>query len=257
MAELSTAIEGGKKPEDAARAMLVENYRVVFNGNGYSEEWRAEADKRGLWNLKTAPDAIAQVDSKKNVALFSRHKVFSERGLQARKSIMYGDYIETILLETTTMLEMLYSNVIPACLEDVQRTKGMTMSGAVKEYAQEKIEVVEKIADRARALKKAYDSFPEEAEQAEQALYCRDNLKQKMTEAREVVDVSEKLITHALWPFPKYDEILYIHHPESDFDVPELESQNGGTNGNGNAKSPPKDASTELYEKLRAHLRRA
>lgn len=90
---------------------------------GYSEEWRTEADKRGLWHLKTAPDAIPHLVSKKNLELFSKHGVLTESSLRAREDIMYHDYMETILLETTTLLEMMYTGVIPALIGDINQGK--------------------------------------------------------------------------------------------------------------------------------------
>jgi len=86
---------------------------------GYSEEWRQEADKRGLWHLRTAPDAIAKLITPKNLELFSKYGILTEASLRAREDIMYSDYIETILLETTTLLEMMYTGIVPAMMGDI------------------------------------------------------------------------------------------------------------------------------------------
>jgi len=217
LSELSDAIEKGKSHRDAVADMLKAHFRCIFNGNGYSEEWHQEAERRGLYHLKTTPDAIPRLTVAKNVNMLKRYGVFNEETVQARESMMYHDYIEAVLIEVNTLLEMMYSHIIPACLQDqseMNRVAKPTQS--VQEFITSKIQLTDQIVQRTDALKKAKEDFPENGSLSEQALYCRDVLKLGMSSIREVTDRAERIVAEKHWPFPKYDEILYTHHPEAD-----------------------------------------
>lgn len=82
-----------------------------------------------------------------------------------------------------------------------------------------KVKLLDAILERTDELKKLHEAFPEDADSREQSLYCRDKLKAQMLVVREVTDAAEKVVAHSAWPFPKYDDILYIHHPESDMEA--------------------------------------
>jgi len=188
--------------------------------------------------------------SKKNIDLFTKHGVLTESSLRAREDIMYKDYIETIMLETTTLLEMIYSWVAPGIISDVTAGKavsrncaalsmskqvswvkcfwcsfsfclqlGTHSSKSVNAYVNGKVKLLDQVLERTDELKKLHEDFPEHASPAEQAKYCRDKLKTQMLSVRDATDTAEKVIGHAAWPFPKYDELLYIHHPESDIEA--------------------------------------
>jgi len=93
----------------------------------------------------------------------------------------------------------------------------MTQSSAlVQGYMNKKVQLLDQIIERTDELKRLHELFPHDGSPSEQAVYCRDKLKEQMLAVREVTDQAEKVVTHTVWPFPKYDDILYIHHPESD-----------------------------------------
>lgn len=115
---------------------------LVFNGNGYSEDWIKEAAKRGLPNLKNTPEALAAFGSDKNVKLFSSMNVLSEREFLARKSIMYSAYITQVKMEMSCLLDMIRTGVIPAILRDLETSENRSSLGqAFKEYANTKSEL--------------------------------------------------------------------------------------------------------------------
>merc|ERR1719188_1709856 len=119
-AALSEKIEGGMKPRDAIAAMYKENMHVIFNGNGYSDEWPVEAASRGLPNLKDTPSALAHFNSSKNKALFTKMGVFTEAEVDARAELFIEEYNGIILQEAEVALSMVNTKVLPACATDLK-----------------------------------------------------------------------------------------------------------------------------------------
>jgi len=129
LSKLSSMIEGGKTPRDAVALMLSDNFDAVFNGDGYSEEWQVEAARRGLPNYKVGVEAVDHLTDAKNVELFEKMKVMSERELVARKSVLFKAYANILTIEAQTMVKMMDTGVIPSCAKDLKSYQGTDLGG--------------------------------------------------------------------------------------------------------------------------------
>jgi glutamine synthetase len=219
--ELEKGTAGGKKLEDAITALLpvilTDSKKVIFNGDGYTEEWHAEAAKRGLPNLKTTVDAIPMIIRKDSIDLFAKYKVFSEKELQSRYVIFSESYVKTITIEANMMVMMAKTMILPAALR-YQGEVATTVS-ATKAVGVDCASTVEALKDLSTtvtgfyaaiaALEKANDHHAEGDAYAH-AKYCRDVVVPKMADLRTLGDKLETLVADDLWPIPTYREMLFI-----------------------------------------------
>jgi len=201
---------------DAVATVFKENKRIIFNGNGYSEEWHAEAEKRGIPNIRQSVDAYGVISADKSKVLLSRTGVFNENEINARVQIAYENHAETIKIEANVMLDMLNQGVLPACASDLQKYSGeaAALGGAQRQ------EIYKALADKASALDDAILKCPssDEVGAFQVAKYCQDVLRTKMTEAREYADAAERLISKELYPFPTYHEMFFKPQQRTDRD---------------------------------------
>jgi glutamine synthetase len=204
MEVLADAIEGGKSPRDAVADMLQEHWQIIFNGDGYSEEWPIEAASRGLPNLKNTVDAVETLTCSKNQQLFESQKIFTPTELHARQEIQFEKYTNDLTIEANCMIDMLETGVLPACAKDLQTYHNTNLG--VKRAA-----VYGELEAATDALTELYNNLPDENANG-QARYCVDVLKPQMEVVRELSDTAERLVAADLWPFPKYSEILFHHH---------------------------------------------
>ncbi len=216
-------IEKADNKELAIKALIkkvfTEHKRVVFNGDGYSDEWPVEAEKRGLYNLKSLPEALAHFDDQKNIDLFVKNNVHDEIEIKARKEITLEEYGKTINIEALTMLEMAKQDILPAvtsyvkeltdtalakkALSDkiptsVEEELITTLSNDLVSFA-EKIETLEEVVVKANAIETAQ----------EKANYYHDVVFAAMNELRAVSDEMETITSSDYWPYPTYDELLF------------------------------------------------
>eukprot|EP00052_Salpingoeca_macrocollata_P000746 m.22081 g.22081 ORF g.22081 m.22081 type:complete len:717 (+) comp10830_c0_seq1:86-2236(+) len=203
MGVLAAAIEGGKSPRDAAADMLKAHLDVVFNGDGYSAEWEAEAKKRGLCNYKTGISALHTLASDKNKKLFADTGVFTAQELEARKEILLQEHINTLSVEARVMRNMLFQNLLPALGTDAAaRSNSPRLSKALSA-----LEAAADALDQAlsRTEQGSYSSVDDEAD-------AYQKLTRPMHDARVAADSAEAVMDHNLYPFPKYLEMLFAHH---------------------------------------------
>lgn len=216
-------VEKADNKELAIKALIkkvfTEHKRVVFNGDGYSDEWPVEAEKRGLFNLKSLPEALAHFDDQKNIDLFVKNNVHDEIEIKARKEITLEEYGKTINIEALTMLEMAKQDILPAvtsyvkeltdtalakkALSDkiptsVEEELITTLSNDLVSFA-EKIETLEEVVVKANAIETAQ----------EKANYYHDVVFAAMNELRAVSDEMETITSSDYWPYPTYDELLF------------------------------------------------
>lgn len=206
MGILSDMIEGGMSVRDAVAKMLDDNERVIFNGNGYSDEWPIEAEKRGLPNLRNGCEAIKVFNSEKNKKLFVGQNVFTEKEVDARQEIMAESVAQDIAIEVDCMLMMLNTGVLPACAKDLQAFEG-TGLGAERKALYSAVE------NATRSLREAYENIPE-GDALASVEYAQYTLRPAMQLAREQADAAELLVQDGLWPYPKYKDILFDHHSQ-------------------------------------------
>jgi len=196
------------------KVIFKEHHRAIFNGNGYSQEWRDEAKKRGLWNLPTLPEAVQQLTSEKNVAVFSRMGVLSEREVHSLQHVLYENFSKHMAIEADCLYSMVNSNVIPTALAykkqllDTIDTKEPEQEHFLKEY---NAMITTLMSTNAKLLKvrKEANSFGED-KLFEEATFYRNNVFTAMTAVRSASDAIEEYVDDKLWPFPKYSEMLLL-----------------------------------------------
>lgn len=209
---------------DTALDVLLQNTvkeckNIVFNGNNYSDEWVEEAARRGLPNLKTTPEALAEFTSAKNVALFERHNIFTPAEMDSRYEIHLEEYIKTINIEALTMLNLAKRDISPAV---ITYTKEVVDTLIAKKACGDAIDVsaeatlVERLSKLSGDLIKAIDALETtltdikdcDSAQAE-ANYSCEKIIPAMETLRVVADSLEEITAQKYWPFPTYEDILF------------------------------------------------
>ncbi|GMW03325.1 MAG: glutamine synthetase [Candidatus Hydrogenedentota bacterium] len=213
-ADTSAPEKLGKAVEDLVKAIYGECEAVVFNGDGYSEAWHKEAEKRGLPNLKTTPDALPVIKSPEVIALFEKYKVLSKRETESRYEVYAEQYVKTIKVEANLMLEMAKTIIFPAAIryqsELATSLANLKAVGIVTD-ADTLTYITKLIADLQGAIKSLGDvkkGMPGEAHDA--CDYCRDAVIPAMVTLRAIVDELEGIVADDLWPLPTYQEILFM-----------------------------------------------
>jgi glutamine synthetase len=208
-AKLERATGEGKDTNEAVVDIVRETYaankQVCFDGDNYDEAWHAEAEKRGLANLRTTPDALPWLVEKQTIATFERYKVLSERELESRFEVMVEQYITRVNIEAETAASIARTMLLPAAIRHLADLKAGGHDGLVAETQ----ELVGQFYDAILALEKANEDHPAE-EGLELAKYMRDTVVTAMASTREVADRLERIVADDLWPLPKYSEMLFI-----------------------------------------------
>ena len=201
------------------KRVITKHKRIIFNGNGYDDLWLAEAEKRGLLNLKTTPDALPYLVKEKNVALFTKHRVFTERELKSRYEILMESYCKLINIEGRTMVDMAMKDILPAVSEYSQTLCNTLLSKkAVCEtldcaYEQEMIEKISTLSSgaykHAKALEKALNNAAKISDITELGFYYKDKVLTLMEKLREKADSLENIVSADYWCFPTYGDLLF------------------------------------------------
>jgi len=219
--KLEAELKAGKPLNAAIQTLLAgilkESKKVIFNGDGYTEEWQAEAAKRGLPNLKNSVDSFPVIIRKDSVELFAKYKVFTERELQARYTIFSETYIKTITIESNLMVSMSKTMILPTCLRymgevatAVNAAKAAGVDASVQfEHLKELTGYITTLQKAIAALEKAKHHHPEGDEFAH-AKSMRDTVIPKMVELRTAADILETTVADDLWPLPTYREMLFV-----------------------------------------------
>ena len=224
--ELSEFFEELKDAEDleaAAKALIkrvfTEHKAIIFNGDNYSEEWVAEAERRGLCNYRSLPEAMAHYVDKKNIDLFVSNGIVNEAEIRARYEIELEHYSKQIRIEALTMVDMAEKNITPAVISFVKEMTDAALakkalSASVSVYAEtsliEELSAdLENFVKKTAELKAATDGIKSISDSLEQAKYCREKVFTLMNELRAVGDAMEKKTSAEYWPYPSYGEILF------------------------------------------------
>ena len=218
---LEAATKGGKDLNKAIQELLPpilkESKKVVFNGDGYSEEWHKEAEKRGLPNLKSSIDAFPVLIRKDSVELFGKYKVLTERELQSRYFIYAEKYVKEVSIEAQMMVMMAKTMILPAALRyqaevagAVNATKAAGVDNAAQvEHLKDLTGVLSKFQSATKALDDAA-SHHAEGDAFAHAKYHKESVIPKMAELRTFGDKLETMVADDLWPLPTYREMLFI-----------------------------------------------
>ena len=185
----------------------VENRRIIFGGDGYSEEWQQEAEKRGLKNLRTTPDALPEVIAPSTVEVFGAYNVLSERELEARFEVWVEQYAMNANIEAETAATIARTQIIPA----VARHLILLDDADADLLEKESRGLFDQLVDKTLALEDA-NGYPDglEEEGMDLAIYARDRQLAAMHEVRVVADRLERIVSDNYWPLPKYSEMMFI-----------------------------------------------
>ena len=193
--------------------------RIIFNGNGYDDKWIAEAEKRGLLNLKTTPDALPCYVKEKNIALFTTHKVFTEKEIRSRLEILLESYSKLVNIEGRTMVDMAMKDILPAVSEysqtlcDTVLSKQAVCKSINCAYEKEILEKISVLSSQAyecvKALETALDGAANIDDPEKLAFYYKDKVLSAMQALRAAADGLENLVSADYWPFPTYGELLF------------------------------------------------
>ena len=208
------------KAKEIIRDIVMKHKRIIFNGNNYSEEWVQEAERRGLLNLKNTADAIPHLVDEKNIALFTRHGIYTAEEVHSRCEILLDNYCKVLHIEALTMLEMSKKEIIPAVstyLKDMS-TAAAAIKSVVPDadcFMQESI--IAKAAalsgslyKKTEALSAAVLATKEHEENIEdRAQYYKNSIFPGMQELRAVADELETMVGEEYWPFPTYGDLLF------------------------------------------------
>ena len=226
LAEFSAALKDipEEEMESAVHALLKktieEHKRIIFNGNGYTDEWVEEAEKRGLYNLKTTPDALPHFIAEKNIELFTKHGIFTKEELFSRYEIWLENYYKTINIESNTLAEMIQKQVIPSVYTYVEK---LADTAAAKKSVVADISVasetalISKLSTLADTMAKDLETLKADTAKAlassDDVLACskayQETVLEDMETLRKSADEAEVLIPDELLPYPTYDELLF------------------------------------------------
>jgi len=194
--------------------VLKEHKKVIFNGNGYSEEWKQEAQKRGLPNLRTTPEAVNVFTAEKNLVLLEKLKILSRREVTSTQHIMFETYSKTVAIEAECLSTMVSSYIIPAAFEYKQKLAASvdTNEPVQVNLLKQVTKGISEMLNGVEALNKVKEAAKHlhEDKLFEQATFYRTDVFDAMTRLRAASDNIEPLIDDKLWPFPKYLELLFL-----------------------------------------------
>lgn len=221
--QFADELEGVKDFEwalhELIKRVITKHKRIIFNGNGYDDKWIAEAEARGLLNLKTTPDAMPYFIKEKNIRLFTAHKVYTEKEMLSRYEIYLRSYCNLINIEAKTMLDMALKDILPAVskysgvLCDTLLSKKAVCKKISCPYEEEMIEKINELTKEAYARVQALDKAVNDADAVcspdIRATYYKDNVLGEMEALRKAVGGLENIVSAEYWPFPTYGELLF------------------------------------------------
>ena len=202
---------------DLIKQYLTEHQRIIFNGNGYADEWIAEARKRGLPNIKSMIEAVETLTTDKAVRLFEKFGIFTRAELESREEILYETYAKTINIEALTMIDMASKQILPAVVsytkilaDTVLAVKAAGADASVQtELLQEASGLLTEAKKALETLKVADAKAASMHEGKEQAFYYKDVVKEAMEALRKPVDALEMIVDKEIWPIPSYGDLMF------------------------------------------------
>lgn len=221
LSEIADILEKADDFDATLHNLIKETYkkhkRIIFNGNGYDDAWVEEAEKRGLYNLKSTPDALPYSVKPENIALFERQHVLNKEEVLSRYEINMEEYTKIINIEALTMLDMAKKDILPSVsrftktlLETISSKKALGIDASYEEGFVQKISSKLKEAYTAlEDLDSKTKTFSESEDFEKAAFYVRDEIIPAMDALREPCDVMETLTDASEWPFPTYGKLLY------------------------------------------------
>ena len=216
--ELEEAADFNSALHELIKKTIREHKRIIFNGNGYDDEWLEEAARRGLANLKTTPDALPAFISEKSVSLFQTHKVFTKEEIEARYEILLENYCKVLRIEANTMLDMARREILPAASEyssslasAAVTKKTMNPAAAVGYEEKTSLRISDLTSDMLTKAEELEDELMKAkscGDTTEEAVYFKDHVLPAMNALRIDGDALETVTSREYWPYPTYGEML-------------------------------------------------
>ena len=220
--QFADELEGAANFEEALHELIkktvTDHKRIIFNGNGYDDAWIAEAEKRGLLNLRSTPECLPYSLHEKNMKLFISHKVYSETEMRARYEILSENYCKIINIEALTMIDMAKKDILPAVSKYSHELSDTVIAKAAcgdidTGYEKELLAKVSKLNTSAykktEKLEQAVLKAKEISETQELSMYYKDAVFAAMSELRITVDELETMVPADIWPYPSYGDMLF------------------------------------------------
>ncbi|AMM52279.1 glutamine synthetase [Rufibacter sp. DG15C] len=220
-------MEQGKKKEvaiiDVLREYVISSKAIRFEGNGYSKEWEEEAERRGLSNIRTTPQALDKLVDEQAISLFTKHGIFNERELHARHDILLEDYLKRVQIESRVMGDLALNHVIPTAVayqtKLVQNIKGLREIGLEEEqYTQTTVDTIKSISKHLTTIKSNVDQMIERRKELNKVEDTRERSIRYCEEVttffdtiRYSVDKLELIVDDEQWPLVKYREMMFSH----------------------------------------------
>jgi glutamine synthetase len=222
LGEIADELEKASDINAAAQAIVQriakEHSRVIYNGDNYTEEWQAEAKRRGLPNIKNTVDSLAVLSRKDIVDVFRKHAVLSPDELAARQEVLLDHYSRSINIEAQTALQMAKRQILPAALTHAGRLaatiNSLKQAGGASVAAIDSLNETTRLADELKAaigaLEKAAAAAASTGPAHDKAACCRDAVIPAMASVRSAADGLERIVDAGLWPLPTYAEMLFL-----------------------------------------------
>jgi glutamine synthetase len=210
--EMSDQLEAKINGSDVAEAVTevvkdayTQNKQVLFSGDNYDEAWHAEAEQRGLKNLRTTPEALPEVLADSTVTAMEKYEVLSKRELESRFEVWAEQYAMSANIEAEVTASMARTMLLPAALRHLAVIEAAGIDGLASECRA----LIEEFSAAIGELEAA-NRYPDDTEGIDLAVYARDNQITAMEKVRVAGDKLEKIVADDLWPLPKYSEMLFI-----------------------------------------------
>ena len=217
--ELEVAEDFDMKVHDLIKRFASEHQRIVFNGNGYSDEWVEEAERRGLPNIRTTVESIKYLTTDKTVELFEKFGVFTRAELESRAEIKYETYAKAINIEARAMIDIASKHIIPAVIKYITSLANSinqvreACEGVGVDVQEELLKESSQLLSKTRSALKNLIIVTDEAckipEGPQQAEFFKDKVVTGMQELREPVDALEMIVNKEMWPMPSYGDLLF------------------------------------------------
>jgi len=202
---------------DLIKKLMTENQRIIFNGNGYSDEWVVEAERRGLPNIKSMVDAVSTLTTEKSIEVFEKFKIFTKAELESREEILYEIYSKTINIEALTMIDMASKQFLPA-ITRYSKVLADTVISVKSAGADSSVqaEALNEVCKYLKAAKEALDKLvavqsegSAMADAKDQAFFYKDSVTVAMESLRAPIDKLEMLVDKEMWPMPSYGDLMF------------------------------------------------
>ncbi|MBQ6894362.1 MAG: glutamine synthetase III [Clostridia bacterium] len=218
--ELEKAEDIKSATDELIRKTIKEHKRIIFSGNNYSEEWVMEAEKRGLLNISSTPEAIPYLIDKKNIDLFTKHSVYNEAELEARCEILLETYVKTVNIEALTMVDMIKKDIIPAVNSYTEELSNVALAKksfvkSINTKVEEELVILlsglnSKLYEAAETIEKTIaDSSEFDGNIMGLSRYYREVVLETMNSARVIIDEMEVNTSREYWPYPTYADLLF------------------------------------------------